>query len=159
MNVSIFCETDFFILFLIKGKNKSRCLFQCYVVFCLVSVSVLCGDLPCVCFSIVRYFPMCFVRYCVVFCLVFFSVLCGVLLCVWFGIVWCFALCLVRYCVVICFVFVSVLWDILPCICLMMMMSWCLMSSDVIWHIRDKLWPMPKHGSIILYVHGNQKAR
>ena len=42
---------------------------------------------------------------------------------------------------------------------LMMMMSWCLMSSDVIWHIRDKLWPMPKHGSIILYVHGNQKAR
>ena len=40
-----------------------------------------------------------------------------------------------------------------------MMMSWCLMSSDVIWHIRDKLWPMPKHGSINLYVHGNQKAR
>ena len=31
---------------------------------------------------------------------------------------------------------------------MMMMMSWCLMSSDVIWHIRDKLWPMPKHGSI-----------
>ena len=30
----------------------------------------------------------------------------------------------------------------------MMMMSWCLMSTDVIWHIRDKLWPMPKHGSI-----------
>ena len=29
-----------------------------------------------------------------------------------------------------------------------LMMSWCLMSSDVIWHIRDKLWPMPKHGSI-----------
>ena len=28
------------------------------------------------------------------------------------------------------------------------MMSWCLMSSDVIWHIRDKLWPMPKHGSV-----------
>ena len=23
-----------------------------------------------------------------------------------------------------------------------------LMSSHVIWHIRDKLWPMPKHGSI-----------
>ena len=22
-------------------------------------------------------------------------------------------------------------------------MSWCLMSSDVSWHIRDKLWPMP----------------
>ena len=35
----------------------------------------------------------------------------------------------------------------------------CLMSSDVSWHIRDKLWPMPKHGSINLYVHGNQKAR
>ena len=30
-----------------------------------------------------------------------------------------------------------------------------LMSSDVSWHIRDKLWPMPKHGSINLYVHGN----
>ena len=28
------------------------------------------------------------------------------------------------------------------------LLSWCLMSSDVIWHIRDKLWPMPKHGSI-----------
>ena len=41
----------------------------------------------------------------------------------------------------------------------MLMMKWCLMSSDVSWHIRDKLWPMPKHGSIILYVHGNQKAR
>ena len=39
-----------------------------------------------------------------------------------------------------------------------MMMNWCLMSSDVSWHIRDKLWPMPKHGSIILYIHGNQKA-
>ena len=38
-------------------------------------------------------------------------------------------------------------------------MKWCLMSSDVSWHIRDKLWPMPKHGSIYLYVHGNQKAR
>ena len=38
------------------------------------------------------------------------------------------------------------------------LMSWCLMSSDVIWHIRDKLRPMPKHGSIIFYVHGNQKA-
>ena len=37
-------------------------------------------------------------------------------------------------------------------------MKWRLMSSDVSWHIRDKLWPMPKHGSIILYVHGNQKA-
>ena len=36
----------------------------------------------------------------------------------------------------------------LSSVVLMMMMSWCLMSSDVIWHIRDKLWPMPKHGSI-----------
>ena len=35
-----------------------------------------------------------------------------------------------------------------PAETMMMMMSWCLMSSDVIWHIRDKLWPMPKHGSI-----------
>jgi len=34
-------------------------------------------------------------------------------------------------------------------------MKCCLVSSDV----RDKLWPMPKHGSINLYVHGNQKAR
>ena len=43
---------------------------------------------------------------------------------------------------------------------MMMMMSWCLMSSDVMRHIRDKLWPMPKHGAINLYVHGNpQKAR
>ena len=29
----------------------------------------------------------------------------------------------------------------------------CLMSSDVSWHIRDKLWPMPKHGSVVLYGH------
>ena len=35
----------------------------------------------------------------------------------------------------------------------------CLMSSDVVWHIKDKLKPMPKHGSINLYVHRNQKAR
>ena len=39
-----------------------------------------------------------------------------------------------------------------------LMMKWCLMSSDVSWHIRDKLWPMPKHGSIILYVHWNQRT-
>ena len=39
-----------------------------------------------------------------------------------------------------------------------MMMKCCLMSSYVIWHIRDKLWPMPKHGSINLYVHGNPRA-
>ena len=39
-----------------------------------------------------------------------------------------------------------------------LMMKWCLMSSYVSWHIRDKLWPMPKHGSIILYVHGNQNS-
>ena len=42
---------------------------------------------------------------------------------------------------------------------LKVMMKWCLMSSDVGWHIRDKLRPMPKHGSINLYVHGSQKAR
>ena len=41
----------------------------------------------------------------------------------------------------------------------LMMMNWCLMSSDVMRHIRDKLWPMPKRGAINLYVHGNQKAR
>ena len=37
----------------------------------------------------------------------------------------------------------------------------CLMSSDVGWRItiRDKLRPMRSHGSILLYVHGNQKAR
>ena len=35
-------------------------------------------------------------------------------------------------------------------------MKWCLMSSDVGWHIRDKLRPMPKHGSINLSVHGSQ---
>ena len=50
------------------------------------------------------------------------------------------------------------------CLCLRtshlwMMIKWCVMSSDVSGHIRDKLWPMPKHGSIILYVHRNQKAR
>ena len=28
------------------------------------------------------------------------------------------------------------------------------MSAD----IRDKLWPMPKHGSVLLYVHRNRKA-
>ena len=39
-------------------------------------------------------------------------------------------------------------WYLVLCWVTMMMMSWCLMSSDVIWHIRDKLWPMPKHGSI-----------
>ena len=35
----------------------------------------------------------------------------------------------------------------------------CIMSSDVGWHIRDKLRPMREHGSINLYVHGSQKAR
>ena len=29
-------------------------------------------------------------------------------------------------------------------------------SADII--IRDKLWPMPKHGSMLLYVHRNRKA-
>ena len=44
----------------------------------------------------------------------------------------------------------SIWWSYVPCIwgCNWWKMSWCLMSSDVIWHIRDKLWPMPKHGSI-----------
>ena len=37
------------------------------------------------------------------------------------------------------------------------MMSWYLMPTDVSWHIRDKLWPMPKHGSIILYVHETRR--
>ena len=37
---------------------------------------------------------------------------------------------------------------------------WCLMSSDVCWHIiRDKLRPMRDHGSILLHVHGNHEAR
>ena len=36
---------------------------------------------------------------------------------------------------------------------------WCLMASDVGWHMRDKLRPMREHGSILLYVHGNHKAR
>ena len=35
----------------------------------------------------------------------------------------------------------------------------CLMSSDVGWHIRDKLRPMREHGSMLFYVHGNHKAR
>ena len=35
----------------------------------------------------------------------------------------------------------------------------CLLSSDVGWHIRDKLRPMREHGSVLLYVHGNHKAR
>ena len=32
--------------------------------------------------------------------------------------------------------------------CFFLMMKCCLMSSDVSWHIRDKLRPMPKHGSM-----------
>ena len=36
---------------------------------------------------------------------------------------------------------------------------WCLMSSGVGWHIRGKLRPVREHGSVSLYVHGNQKAR
>ena len=31
------------------------------------------------------------------------------------------------------------------------------MSVDII--IRDKLRPMPKHGSVLRYVHRNRKAR
>ena len=26
------------------------------------------------------------------------------------------------------------------------------------WHIRDKLWPMCVHGTMLLYVHGNHKT-
>ena len=33
------------------------------------------------------------------------------------------------------------------------------MSSDVGWHIRDKLWPVRKHYPMLLCVHGNHKAR
>ena len=33
------------------------------------------------------------------------------------------------------------------------------MSSDAVLHIRDKLRPVREHGSILLYVHGNHKAR
>ena len=33
------------------------------------------------------------------------------------------------------------------------------MSSDVGWHIRDKLRPMREHGSVLLYVHGSHEAR
>ena len=33
------------------------------------------------------------------------------------------------------------------------------LSSDVGWHIRDKLRPVPKHSSVLLYVHGNHEAR
>ena len=36
---------------------------------------------------------------------------------------------------------------------------WCLMSSDVGWHIRDKLRPMREHGSVLFYVHRNRKVR
>ena len=32
------------------------------------------------------------------------------------------------------------------------------MSSDVGCHIRDKLWPMRVHGSVLLYVNRNRKA-
>ena len=33
-----------------------------------------------------------------------------------------------------------------------------IMSSDVGWHIRDKLKPVCEHGSILLYIHWNRKA-
>ena len=36
---------------------------------------------------------------------------------------------------------------------------WCLMSSDVSWHIRDKLRPMHEHGLGLLYILGNHKTR
>ena len=66
------------------------------------------------------------------------------------------SLCLDLYS--ICSIIVYVVYAI-HSICMVMMMSCCLMSSDVSRHISDKLRPMPKHGSINLYVHGNQKAR
>ena len=50
-------------------------------------------------------------------------------------------------------------WGSLPHQSYMMMMKWCLMSSDVSWHIRDKLWPMPKHASIILYPASTETRR
>ena len=46
------------------------------------------------------------------------------------------------------FVFCFYYYYFLNLILWLLLLSWCLMSSDVIWHIRDKLWPMPKHGSI-----------
>ena len=42
----------------------------------------------------------------------------------------------------------SILFPCTSSKCLLMVMKWCLMSSDVSWHIRDKLRPMPKHGSV-----------
>ena len=63
----------------------------------------------------------------------------------------------VRVCVCVCVcvrttlslsLYLFSILSLLHIISSMMMMSWCLMSSDVIWHIRDKLWPIPKHGSI-----------
>ena len=33
------------------------------------------------------------------------------------------------------------------------------MSSDVGWHIRDKLWPMPKHGLVLLNRALGRKAQ
>jgi len=42
---------------------------------------------------------------------------------------------------------------------LLLMMLQSFMSSEVGWHIRDKLRPTREHGSILLYVHGNRKAR
>ena len=43
--------------------------------------------------------------------------------------------------------------------CVITFFRCCLMSSDVDWHIRDKLRPKREHGSILLYVHGNHEAR
>ena len=45
------------------------------------------------------------------------------------------------------------------CIFFFLLLLCCLMSSDIGWHIRDKLRPMRAHGSILLCVHGNRKAR
>ena len=42
---------------------------------------------------------------------------------------------------------------------MLLLLLCCLLSSDVGCHIRDKLRPVPKHGSVLLYVPGNHKAR
>ena len=51
------------------------------------------------------------------------------------------------------------LWrlDVLQEHCLLLLC--CLISSDVSWHIRDKLRPVCEHSSVLLYIHRNHKAR
>ena len=43
-----------------------------------------------------------------------------------------------------------------PSVLLLLLCS--LMSSDVSWHISDKLGPMREHGLLLIYVHGNHNA-